>query len=89
MGKKGVSYEEKRKRMLEIFYSEVAPSSAQKVMFNLKELEKLGQKKGVIPQSIQDVIKSLIGDGLVETEKIGSGVYFWALPSKAAEQVRA
>lgn len=29
---------------------------------------------------------SLVSDGLVESEKIGSGVYFWALPSKASEQ---
>ena len=47
-GKKGVTMEEKRKRILEIYYDN-------KEVFNLKEIEKLGAKKGVIPQAIKDV----------------------------------
>lgn len=41
MGKKGLSFDEKRKRILEIYYQK-------KEVFNLKEIEKLGAKKGVI-----------------------------------------
>ena len=39
--KKGISFEEKRQRMLQIYYSTREP-------MNLKEIEKLGVKKGII-----------------------------------------
>lgn len=76
--KKGVSAEEKRIRMLDIFYEK-------KDVFQLKELEKIAPKeKGIVSQSVKDVVQSLVDDGLVDTEKIGTMVYFWAFPSKAA-----
>ena len=74
MGKKGISWDEKRKRILDIYYEK-------KEVFNLKEIEKLGVKKGVIIQAIKDVNQSLIDDNLVEQDKIGIGSFFWALPS--------
>lgn len=40
-------------------------------MFSLKELEKLGAKKGVLSQVIPDVVKGLVNDGLVDMDKIG------------------
>ncbi|KAJ8448333.1 hypothetical protein Cgig2_021961 [Carnegiea gigantea] len=52
----------------------------------LKELEKLGPKKGVISQSVKDVIQSLVDDDLVLKDKIGSSIYFWSLPSTAGNQ---
>ena len=49
--KRGLSLEEKRGRMLELFYET-------KDVFQLKELEKLGPKeKGVIAQSVKDVVQ--------------------------------
>ena len=72
---KGLSFEEKRRRMLDIFNND--PS-----FFHLKDIEKLGIKKGIIYQSIKDVLDSLVNDNLVESEKIGSSNFFWALPSK-------
>lgn len=48
MPKKGISFEEKRKRILDLYYKS-------KEVFNLKELEKLGPKKGVIVQAVKDV----------------------------------
>lgn len=76
--KKGVSAEEKRTRMLDIFYEK-------KEVFQLKELEKIAPKeKGIVAQSVKDVLQSLVDDGLVDSEKIGTSVYFWAFPSKAA-----
>lgn len=38
--------------------------------------------KRIVLQSIKDVNQSLVDDNLVETDKIGSGAFFWALPSK-------
>lgn len=75
--KKGLSLEEKRTRMLEIFYES-------KDFFLLKELEKIAPKqKGIISQSVKDVLQSLVDDNLVDTDKIGTSVYFWSFPSKA------
>ncbi|KAK8933925.1 hypothetical protein KSP39_PZI016068 [Platanthera zijinensis] len=55
--------------------------------FQLKELEKLGPKKGVISQSVKDVVQSLVDDDLVLKDKIGTSVYFWSLPSCAGNQL--
>ncbi|XP_078595274.1 meiotic nuclear division protein 1 homolog [Branchiostoma floridae x Branchiostoma japonicum] len=75
--RKGISLEEKRQRMLSIFYD-------RKEFFQLKELEKIGSKeKGINAMVIKDVIQGLVDDGLVDTERIGTSNYFWAFPSKA------
>ncbi|KAK4601783.1 hypothetical protein RGQ29_011061 [Quercus rubra] len=79
--KRGLSLEEKREKMLQIFYES-------QDFFLLKELEKLGPRKGVISQSVKDVIQSLVDDDLVSKDKIGTSVYFWSLPSSAGNQLR-
>ncbi|CAH9110461.1 unnamed protein product [Cuscuta epithymum] len=79
--KRGLSLEEKRERMLQIFYDS-------QDFFLLKELEKSGPKKGVISQSVKDVVQSLVDDDLVSKDKIGTSVYFWSLPSCAGNQLR-
>ncbi|CAN0838849.1 Meiotic nuclear division protein 1 homolog [Linum grandiflorum] len=79
--KRGLSLEEKREKMLQIFYDS-------QDFFLLKELEKMGPKKGVISQSVKDVIQSLVDDDLVLKDKIGTSVYFWSLPSLAGNQLR-
>ncbi|XP_052489238.1 meiotic nuclear division protein 1 homolog isoform X1 [Gossypium raimondii] len=79
--KRGLSLEEKREKILQIFYES-------QDFFLLKELEKLGPKKGVITQSVKDVVQSLVDDDLVSKDKIGTSVYFWSLPSCAGNQLR-
>jgi len=80
--KKGVSFDDKRLRLLEIF------SRAE--VFTLKEIEKIGSKeKGIVEQTIKDVLQTLVDDGLVETDKIGAGNFYWALPSKAGNSRRS
>ncbi|KIH44276.1 Mnd1 family protein [Ancylostoma duodenale] len=65
--------------MLELFYES-------KEFFQMKELEKIApKKKGVISQSVKEVTQSLVDDGLVECEKIGTFVCYWAFPSKASQ----
>ena len=86
--KKGLSLDEKRKKMMEIFYES-------KDVFLLKDLEKIAPKlKGITPMSVKDVVTSLVDDGMVDTflqlllltfiqvdsEKIGTSIYFWAFP---------
>ncbi|KAE9448738.1 hypothetical protein C3L33_19366, partial [Rhododendron williamsianum] len=81
--KRGLSLEEKHDKMLQIFYNlqdfflvsivslHIDPIGASPL---LKELEKLGPKKGVISQSVKDVIQSLVDDDLVSKDKIGTSV---------------
>ncbi|CAH1425189.1 unnamed protein product [Lactuca virosa] len=79
--KRGLSLEEKREKMLQIFYDS-------QDFYLLKELEKLGPRKGVISQSVKDVVQTLVDDDLVSKDKIGTSVYFWSLPSCAGNQLR-
>jgi len=75
--RKQVSAEEKRTRMLDLFHEK-------KDFYQLKDLEKIAPKeKQIIVQSVKDVIQNLVDDGLVDTDKIGTSVYFWSFPSKA------
>lgn len=77
MSKRGLSTEEKRKRMLEFFHEK-------QEFFQLKDMEKLcSAEKGITVQTIKDVLTSLVDDGLVESEKIDTSIYYWSLPSKA------
>jgi hypothetical protein len=73
--KKGKSLEEKRETLLKIYHDTKQP-------FNLKEIEKVGSAAGVVQQVIKEVNQSLVDDSLVQSDKIGSGVFFWSFPSK-------
>ena len=50
-----------------------------------KELKECTQKY-FPPSLFKDVVQSLVDDNLVDTDKIGTSVYFWAFPSKAMAQ---
>lgn len=75
--KRGLSLEEKRERLLEVFHDSCE-------VFVWKEVEKLATKKGITPQSIKDVLQSLVDDDLVHQEKIGAANYFWSFPSETS-----
>lgn len=82
MSKKGVSKEEKKIRTLSYLLET-------KGVYQLKELEKsLYKEKGVLSQAVKDILKELVGDDEVETDKIGSSVYFWAFPSKKQQNLK-
>ena len=50
----------------------------------LKEVERLAFKeKGIVSQSVKEVLQSLVDDDMVNSDKIGSSVYFWAFPSNS------
>ncbi|XP_054460636.1 meiotic nuclear division protein 1 homolog [Anoplopoma fimbria] len=75
--KKGLSLEEKRTRMMEIFFET-------KDVFQLKDIEKIAPKtKGITPMSVKDVLQSLVDDSMVDCERVGTSNYYWAFPSKA------
>uniref|UniRef100_A0AAY5EPZ3 Meiotic nuclear division protein 1 homolog n=1 Tax=Electrophorus electricus TaxID=8005 RepID=A0AAY5EPZ3_ELEEL len=74
---KGLSLEEKRSRMMEIFFET-------KDVFQLKDIEKIAPKtKGITPMSVKDVLQSLVDDNMVDSERVGTSNYYWAFPSKA------
>ena len=53
-----------------------------KTFFNIKELEKLGQKeKGVVPQSMKEVIDILVSEGRIREERVGISKYYWCFSS--------
>jgi len=69
--------EEKRSKMMELFFET-------KDIYLLKDLERIAPKaKGITSMSVKEVVTSLADDGMVDTDKIGTSVYFWAFPSKA------
>ncbi|KAF7376146.1 Meiotic nuclear division protein 1 [Mycena sanguinolenta] len=81
MAPRGLSAEEKRVKLLEIFHES-------KDFYQLKELEKLGPKlKGIVSQSVKEVLQSLVDDGLVQADKIGSSNFFWSFPSQRGTMV--
>ena len=55
----------------------------------LKDVEKLSVKKGIVPQTVKDVLQSLVDDDLVKQEKIGSSNYFWSFPSEASVKIES
>lgn len=58
--------------------------------FLLKDLEKIAPKEKSIPmQTVKDVLNSLVSDDMVDTDKIGTSVYYWSFPSKNATIVSA
>ncbi len=73
--KRGLSVDDKRKVILKIYHDEKTP-------FNLKEIERIGSKFGVVQQTIKDINQSLCDDNLVMSDKIGSSNFFWSFPSK-------
>ncbi|ODO04989.1 hypothetical protein I350_05601 [Cryptococcus amylolentus CBS 6273] len=90
MSKRGLSMEEKKTKMVEIFHGTVSTFYADRragglaEFFSLKELEKIAPKqKGIVQQSVKEVLDDLVSDGLVTMDKIGTGNYYWALSSAA------
>jgi hypothetical protein len=41
----------------------------------------------IVLQAVKEVLQSLVDDDLVDSEKIGTSIYFWAFPSKALHTV--
>ncbi|WWC86019.1 uncharacterized protein L201_000890 [Kwoniella dendrophila CBS 6074] len=78
MSKRGLSMEEKKTKMLEIFHETAE-------FYSLKELEKIAP----IVQSVKEVLDDIVSDGFVQMDKIGTGNYFWSLPSAAGATKQA
>lgn len=64
---KGLSFDQKRDKMLAIFHRTVLPTAMQKDVFNYQEIDKLSQKAGIPFPSVKDILNSLRDDSLVES----------------------
>lgn len=65
MVKKGLSLEEKRTKVLEIFHESDD-------VYQLKEIEKIAAGRGVTVQSVKEVVQSLVDDDLVHQVRHGA-----------------
>ncbi|KAJ6250661.1 meiotic nuclear division protein [Anaeramoeba flamelloides] len=77
--RRGKSLEEKRAIVQKILID------TQRV-FKLPDLEKSASKKGVTKQSVKEVVQSLVDDNFIQSDKIGSGNFFWCFPSQNYNQ---
>uniref|UniRef100_A0A8D8H3E8 Meiotic nuclear division protein 1 homolog n=1 Tax=Culex pipiens TaxID=7175 RepID=A0A8D8H3E8_CULPI len=74
--KKGMSADEKRSVLLEIFHDSGE-------FYQLKDLERIAAKeKGLKEQLVKGLLQSLEDEGLVEAGKIGQSTYYWSFPGK-------
>ncbi|CAH7666924.1 Mnd1 family-domain-containing protein [Phakopsora pachyrhizi] len=73
--RRGLSEEEKRLRTIEFF-------NKSNSFFTVKDLIKwLPKTKGIVTQSVEETIKSLIDDDLIRSEKIGTTNIIWSFRS--------
>ncbi|WVR03692.1 hypothetical protein IAU60_000687 [Kwoniella sp. DSM 27419] len=80
MAPRGLSMDEKKRKMLEIFHETAE-------FYSLKELEKIAP----IVQSVKEVVDDLVRDGLVQMDKMYLTLCrdFWSLPSAAGATKQA
>lgn len=38
------------------------------------------KEKGIVVQSVKEIVQKLVDDNLVKSDKIGTSVYFWSFP---------
>ncbi|KAG5860328.1 Mnd1-like meiotic recombination protein [Encephalitozoon hellem] len=57
-----------------------------KSFFKLQELESLGSKKGIVVNTIKDILQQLVDDGLVTVEKVGSSNLYWSFASDGVQK---
>ncbi|XP_023369220.1 meiotic nuclear division protein 1 homolog [Otolemur garnettii] len=89
--KKGLSAEEKRARMMEIFFETTTggpdcgprDESAAKQDRRWQQKHPAGQINVLAAMSVKEILQSLVDDGMVDCERIGTSNYYWAFPSKA------
>ncbi|KAH3745798.1 meiotic nuclear division protein 1 [Pelomyxa schiedti] len=57
-------------------------------VYTLKEVIASSKATGIVANTIEETLNSLVDDSLVSTEKIGSSKYFWAFKKDAAVKKR-
>ena len=73
MGKKGVSANEKKERMVAMFQRECQ-------VYTAKEVSKHASKEGIVSGAIEGVLKEVVSDDLVHEAKISGSLFYWSFP---------
>ncbi|ORX44962.1 meiotic nuclear division protein 1 [Hesseltinella vesiculosa] len=79
MSRKGVSAQEKRDRLLNVFHESCE-------VYQLKELEKIGPTKGISGPAVQETLQTLVDDDFVSVDKIGISKFYWSFPMAAVQK---
>jgi hypothetical protein len=75
--KKGMSRDDKLTAMQELMIESAD-------IWTLKDLERdCPKKKGIVAQTVKDVLQELCDNDLVSSDRIGSGNFYWCFPSEA------
>lgn len=53
--------------------------------YSVKELKKLTKNKGIGTSEVENILQSLVSDGKLESDKIGSMLYYWSFPEEEKE----
>lgn len=80
--KKGLSHDEKKVALLEMFHNTL-------VFYTLKEVEKVAPSVGVVSQSVKEVLEALVAEDLVIQDKVGAQQLFWSLKSRKKGELTA
>ncbi|EGR29606.1 hypothetical protein IMG5_152360 [Ichthyophthirius multifiliis] len=73
--KQNLTFEQKREKMLNIFHQKEQANKKNSIHIKIT-------KKNIVLQAVKDVLVSLMSDGLVDSDKIGSSNFYWSLPSQ-------
>lgn len=73
--KSSLSREQKRERLLQIFHDD-------EEFYQLKDLEKMAKERGLIQKQVKEILQTLLDDGLVDSDKIGSSLFYWSFSNK-------
>lgn len=80
MTKRKLTSDDKKSLLLDFFHDKCE-------VFQLKELEKVAPRTtGIAQQGIKDVLQKLLDDGVVDTAKIGSSVFYWSYPGRSKNE---
>jgi len=75
MSKKGLSFDQKKDALLKAMLDSVN-------IHNMLEIESVGKRNKIIPQSIKEVLEALLAERSISMEKVGTQNIYWAFPSE-------
>ncbi|OAF71123.1 Meiotic nuclear division protein 1 [Intoshia linei] len=79
--RRGLSNDEKRSRTVKFLQNKDE-------CFQLKDLEKLLSKyEGINSMKVKEILKSLVDDDMIESDKVGMSNYFWCFKAKKVEKL--
>ncbi|KAI5188538.1 hypothetical protein NECID01_0151 [Nematocida sp. AWRm77] len=79
---KPLQMEEKVERLHQLFLEK-------KTFFRVKDLEKIAPKeKGIVAQSVKDVVEILLAENKIKEDKIGATKYYWSFPSDITKEIK-